>query len=67
MHICARACDRTQKFDLGVGVLRKADSTAHEFATVVEAGKVGDILNPNAHVLAHASMPRLEIRKSREI
>ena len=48
-------------------MLRKADSTAHEFATVVEAGKVGDILNPNAHVLAHASMPRLEIRKSREI
>jgi len=31
---------REQKFDLGVGVLRKSDNSSHEFATVLEAGKV---------------------------
>ena len=35
----AISSDRAQKFDLGVGVLRKSDNTSHEFATVVEAGK----------------------------
>ena len=41
-----KADPRAQKFDLGVGVLRKSDNTSHEFATVLEAGKA---IGPNCY------------------
>jgi len=34
-----RADERTNKLNLGVGVLRRLDGTAHEFATVLEASR----------------------------
>ncbi len=39
-----RADSRTDKLNLGIGVLRKSDGTSHEFATVQKAAKVNFFL-----------------------